>query len=155
VGSHSRSEAVVDEGSQTRSYFFGPSTETVSRIRVMIDNDYFEEVMGREPGEETIPEPQPDEAMVFEEFVTAGLRMPPHPMLSDILLNFRCSYTNLLPMPWSNCRNTFGRLRALGASLLLTASPRDMSCTTSRGSWKLMGLKYRDSTGALIFIPNM
>jgi hypothetical protein len=89
VGSHSRARADVDEGSCTRSYFFGPSTMTVSRFRAMIDNCYFDEGMGHEPGEETILEPQSDKAMVFEEFFTAGLRMPPHPVLSDLLLKFQ------------------------------------------------------------------
>jgi hypothetical protein len=86
--SHSRARADVDMGSHTWSYFFGPSTVTVSCIRAMIDNDYFDEGMGHDPGKETIPEPQSDKAVVFEEFFTAGLRMPPHPVLSDILLKF-------------------------------------------------------------------
>jgi hypothetical protein len=42
----------------------------------MIDRGYFTEGMGREPGEETVLEPHPDEAVVFEEFFTTGLRMP-------------------------------------------------------------------------------
>jgi hypothetical protein len=57
VGSHSEVGADVDEGSRTWSYFFGPSTVTASYIRAMIDNDYFDEGMGHESGEETVPEP--------------------------------------------------------------------------------------------------
>jgi hypothetical protein len=45
--------------------------------------------MGREPREETIPECNAVEAMVFKEFFIAGLRMPPHPVLADILLKFQ------------------------------------------------------------------
>jgi hypothetical protein len=45
--------------------------------------------MGREPREETIPECNTVEAMVFKEFFIAGLRMPPHPVLADILLKFQ------------------------------------------------------------------
>jgi hypothetical protein len=41
----------------------------------MIDSGYFAEGMGHKPSEETILEPQPDEAVVFEEFFTASLRM--------------------------------------------------------------------------------
>jgi hypothetical protein len=48
----------------------------------------FPKAWGREPGEETIREPNPDEVVVFEEFFTAGFRMPPYPMLVDILLKF-------------------------------------------------------------------
>jgi hypothetical protein len=40
-------------------------------------------------GEEIIPEPNFDEAVVFEEFFTVGLRMPPHHVLTEILLKFR------------------------------------------------------------------
>jgi hypothetical protein len=69
----------------------------VNRIRGMIDNGYFTEGMGREPGEETVLEPQFDEAMMFEEFVTAGLRMPLHPVLSDILLKFQVQLHQLTP----------------------------------------------------------
>jgi hypothetical protein len=85
VGSHSEDGDVVDDGACSRSFFFGPSTVIVSQIRGMIDSGYFAKSLSREPGEETIPEPNPNEAVVFEEFFTAGLRMPPHLVLSDIL----------------------------------------------------------------------
>jgi hypothetical protein len=75
VGSHRGAGAGEDESSRTRSYFFGPSTVTVSHIRGMIDTGYFAEGMSHEPREETMLEPQPDEAVVFEEFFTTGLRM--------------------------------------------------------------------------------
>jgi tRNA A37 threonylcarbamoyladenosine synthetase subunit TsaC/SUA5/YrdC len=35
-----------------------------------------------------VPEHNGDKAVVFEEFFTTGLRMPPHPVLVDILLKF-------------------------------------------------------------------
>jgi hypothetical protein len=50
---------------------------------------YFAEGSAREPEEETVPEPTDDEAVVFEEFFTTGLRMPPHPALTEILLKYR------------------------------------------------------------------
>jgi hypothetical protein len=50
---------------------------------------YFAKGSMREPGEETIPELADDEAIVFEEFFAAGLRMPPHPALTEILLKYR------------------------------------------------------------------
>jgi hypothetical protein len=97
VGSHSRAGVDTDEGSRTRSYYFGPSTVTVSHIREMIVNGYFAEGMGHEPREETVPEPYTDEVVVFEEFFTAGLRMPPHPVLSNILLKFQVQLHQLTP----------------------------------------------------------
>jgi hypothetical protein len=78
VSSHSGAGGDMDEGYHTLSYFFWPLTVMVSHIQGMIDNDYFIEGMGHEPGEETVLEPHSDEAVVFEEFFTVGLRMPPH-----------------------------------------------------------------------------
>jgi hypothetical protein len=71
----------LHEGSRTRSYFFGPLTMIVIRIHGMISNGYFSEGMGNLPGEEIVPEPKFDEAVVFEELFTADLRMPPQPVL--------------------------------------------------------------------------
>jgi hypothetical protein len=49
---------------------------------------YFVEGSSREPVEEIVPEPNSDEAVVFEEFFVVGLRMPPHRVLTEILLKF-------------------------------------------------------------------
>jgi hypothetical protein len=97
AGSHSGAGGGVDEGSCTWSYYFGPSIVTASRIRGMIEHGYFTEGMGREPNEETIPEPHSDKAVVFEEFFAAGLRMPLHPVLIDILLKFQVPIHQLTP----------------------------------------------------------
>jgi hypothetical protein len=35
--------------------------------------------------------------MVFKEFFTVGLRMPPHPVLADILLKFQIQIHQLTP----------------------------------------------------------
>jgi hypothetical protein len=78
-----------DKGSRTRSYYFGPLTVTVNHIREMIDLEYFAEGVAHALGEETILEPHGDEAVVFEELVPASLRMPPHPVLSNIRLKFQ------------------------------------------------------------------
>jgi hypothetical protein len=99
----------MDEGSYTWSYLFGPSTVMVKHIQGMIDNGYFAEGMGHEHGGETVLEPQANEAVIFEEFFTARLRMPPHPFLSDILLKFQVQLHQLLPMPSSDYQSTFGR----------------------------------------------
>jgi hypothetical protein len=69
AGSRSEAGDVSDEGSRSQSFYFGPSTVTVSQIRGMIDNGYFDESMGREPGEETVPKPNANEVVVFEEFL--------------------------------------------------------------------------------------
>jgi hypothetical protein len=50
---------------------------------------YFAKGSTHEPGEETVLELNDDEPVVFEEFFAAGLRMPPHPALIEILLKYR------------------------------------------------------------------
>jgi hypothetical protein len=89
--------------------------------------------MGSELGEETALELHPDEAVVFEEFFSAGLRMPPHPMLTDILLKFQVQKPQLTPMPSLSCQNIFGQFRASGVSCPLKVSQKGTSFTISRG----------------------
>jgi hypothetical protein len=55
----------------------------------MIDIGYFADGMGRERGEETVPEPHADEVVLFEELFVIGLRMPPHHVLAAILLKYQ------------------------------------------------------------------
>jgi hypothetical protein len=49
---------------------------------------YFAEGPVCETGEEIVPEPNADATVVFEEFFATGLRMPPHPAFTEILLKF-------------------------------------------------------------------
>jgi hypothetical protein len=44
-----------------------------------------------------VPEHNGDKAVVFEEFFTTGLRMPPYPVLVDILLKFHVHIHQLTP----------------------------------------------------------
>jgi hypothetical protein len=44
-----------------------------------------------------VPEPDNDEAVVYEDFFIAGLRMPPHLALPDILLHFQAQLHQLTP----------------------------------------------------------
>jgi hypothetical protein len=97
AGSQSHAEGESDGGSHTRNCYFGPSTVTMSRIHEMMDQGYFVEGGARVPGEETIPELDSNKAIVFEDFFIAGLRMPPHSILSDILLKFRVQLHQLTP----------------------------------------------------------
>jgi hypothetical protein len=69
---------------------------TVSRICRMVNNGCFADGMGHEPGEGTVLEHQNDEVAVFQEFFTAGLRMPLHPVLADILLKYQIQIQQLM-----------------------------------------------------------
>jgi hypothetical protein len=66
-----------NENSQT--YYFGSSTIIVGKIKEMVEKGHFLKGGARSPGTETMPELEDDEAVVYEVFSIAGLRMPPHP----------------------------------------------------------------------------
>jgi hypothetical protein len=79
----------MDPHESSYSYVFGSSTVTVGRIRQLASLGSFANGAARESGEEIVPELTEDDAVVFEEFFIAGLRMPPQPMLADILVKFQ------------------------------------------------------------------
>jgi hypothetical protein len=80
------------------SYDFGESGITKARI-TSLENiaHYFSKGYGRAPGAELVPDPHENEAVVFEDFFPAGLRMPPHPVLLDILRKFWVQLHQLTP----------------------------------------------------------
>jgi hypothetical protein len=154
AGSHSGVVGDMDEGSSTWSYFFGSSTMTVSCIRGMIDHGYFTKGMCREPREETVLELHSDEAMVFEEFFTAGLRMPPHPFLSDILLKFQLQLNQLTPNTIMQLSKYIWVVMSFRGVTFAEGFTKRYEQHYQSRKWKLMELKYKGSTGALIFMPN-
>jgi hypothetical protein len=77
TGSHDEESGDMDLCESEWSYDFGPSTITVGRIRQLESLGYFIEGSTCEPGEEVVLDPGDEEAIVFEEFLTAGLQMPP------------------------------------------------------------------------------
>jgi hypothetical protein len=58
---------------------------------------YFPKRYGWALGAESIPNPHENEAVVFKYFFVAGLRMPPHPVLLDILRMFWVQLHQLTP----------------------------------------------------------
>jgi hypothetical protein len=88
-GSHSKAGDAGVKSSLWWSFYIGPSIVTVSQIRVMVNGGYFSDGMGRGPREEIVPEPNVDKVVLFEEFFSAGLRMPANPVLSAILLKYQ------------------------------------------------------------------
>jgi hypothetical protein len=58
---------------------------------------YFSKGYGRPPGVESVPNPQTNKVVVFEDFFTVGLHMPPHPILVEILRKFHVQLHQLTP----------------------------------------------------------
>jgi hypothetical protein len=74
----------------------GP-TITVGKIKEMVEKCYFPEGEARPPGAEMVPEPDNDEAVVYKDFFVAGLCIPPHLALADILLHIQAQLHQLTP----------------------------------------------------------
>jgi hypothetical protein len=79
-------KASDDESSRT--YNFGASTITLGCIKEMVEKGYFADGKAWARGAEIVPKPDEDEAVMYEDFFVAGLHMPPHLALVDILLKF-------------------------------------------------------------------
>jgi hypothetical protein len=84
-----------DENSQT--YYFGASTIALSKIKETVEKGYFAEGEAQAPGTEVVLKPDSDEAIMYEDFFIAGLRLPPHPALGDILLHFQAQLHQVMP----------------------------------------------------------
>jgi hypothetical protein len=80
------------------SYHFGLSTIMKTRLGSLESYaHYFPKGYGRPPGAEFVLDPQTNEAVVFKDFFTAGLCMPQHPVLVDILCKFHIQLHQLTP----------------------------------------------------------
>jgi hypothetical protein len=93
--------AILSDGApdheELRTYYFGSSTITVSKIKEIEEKGYFAEDEARAPGAETMPEPYNDEVVVYEGFFITCLDVPPHLALADILLHFQAQLHQLTP----------------------------------------------------------
>jgi hypothetical protein len=80
------------------SYDFGQSSVTMTRLTSMENyTRYFPKGYSQPPGVASVPEPRVNETIVFEDFFAARLRMPPHPVLVDILCKFWVQLHDLTP----------------------------------------------------------
>jgi hypothetical protein len=85
------------DGENSQTYYFGPSTITIDKIKEMVEKGYFPDGGAHELVVETMPEPDNNKVVVYEDFFVAGLRLPPHPALADILLHFQAQLHQLTP----------------------------------------------------------
>jgi len=90
-------EKSSDDASSDRTFFFGPSNITEDTISEFEKRSYFDFGLARAPSDELEPKPVTGEAVVFEEFFIAGLRMPPHPRLAEYLTKFNVELHQLTP----------------------------------------------------------
>jgi hypothetical protein len=75
---------------------FGVSRMSSVRVQDMQQLGYFGGGVGRVPGAEEVPEPE-GELVVFEAFFIAGLRLPAHHFVSEVLQKFEVQVHQLTP----------------------------------------------------------
>jgi hypothetical protein len=75
---------------------FGVSRISLVRVQDMQQLGYFGSGVGRVPGAEEVPEPE-GELVVFEAFFTAGLRLPAHWFVAELLQRFEVQVHHLTP----------------------------------------------------------
>jgi hypothetical protein len=66
---------------------FGVSRISSVRVQDMQQLGYFGSGVGRVPGAEEVPEPE-GELVMFEVFFTAGLHLPAHRFVAEVLRRF-------------------------------------------------------------------
>jgi hypothetical protein len=79
-----------------RTCYFGSLTITISKIKEMEEKCY-SEGEARAPGAETVPEPNGDEASIYEDFFITDLCMPSQLALTDNLLHLQAQLHQLTP----------------------------------------------------------
>jgi hypothetical protein len=75
---------------------FGVSRISLVRVQNIQQLGYFGNEVGRVPGAEEIPEPE-GEMVVFEAFFTAGLRLPAHRFVVEVLRRYDVQIHQLTP----------------------------------------------------------
>jgi hypothetical protein len=79
------------------TYDYGSSGVTKAHTGLMENYArYFPKGYDRAPGVKLVPEPRANDVVVFDDFFIAGLCMPPHPVLVDILRKFRVQLHQLM-----------------------------------------------------------
>jgi hypothetical protein len=90
------SSLMVEELRAGDSVDFGVSRMTSARVGDMQRLGYFGSGVGRAPGTEEVPEPE-GELVVFEAFFAAGLRLPAHRFVGEVLRRFNVQIHQLTP----------------------------------------------------------
>lgn len=79
------------------SWDFGPSLMTEGTIRALEEEGYFPAGKGRAPRGETVPRPKSNEAVVFKDFFSCGLRLLAVYFLRLVLEMFKVQLHHLTP----------------------------------------------------------
>jgi hypothetical protein len=110
---------------------FGISRISSVRVQDMQQLGYFGGGVGRVLGAEEVPEPE-GELVVFEAFFTAGLRLPAHRFVAEVLQRFDVQVHQLTPNAVVALAMSGRQLRMV-VSLLWRSSPNITVCIGRKG----------------------
>lgn len=88
---------VKDDDTVELSFDFSRSKVTPALLKTYENRGFLLKGDGRAPSDETVPDPQHGEIVVFYNFFAAGLRFPSDPLLFEILDRFNAQLHQLTP----------------------------------------------------------
>ena len=123
---------MVEELRAGDSVDFGVSRMTSARVEDMQRLGYFGGGVARAPGTEEVPEPE-GELVVFEAFFVAGLRLPAHRFVGEVLRRFSVQIHQLTPNAIVALAKYVWATTSYGGSRLLKFLRRIIVCIGRRG----------------------
>jgi hypothetical protein len=96
-GVESENEDAEDWAWRPSHVVFGKSTVKQGQIEAMKDKYFHDISIVRAGGESIVPLPEADEVVVFKSFMKAGLYIPLHKMLVEVLKTFEIYLHQLIP----------------------------------------------------------
>jgi hypothetical protein len=126
------SDLAVMELQPSHTVEFGTSRISLVRVLEMQRLGYFGDGVWRVPGADEIPKPE-GELVVFESFFVAGLRLPAHRFVAEVLQRFEVQVHQLTPNAVVALAKYVWAVTSYGGHHLWRSSPRIIVCIGRRG----------------------
>jgi hypothetical protein len=111
---------------------FGTSRIFSGRMLEMQRLGYFGSGVGRAPGAEDVPEPE-GELVVFEAFFAAGLRLPVHRFVVEVLRRFKLQIHQLTPNAMAALAKYVWVVSSYSGEPLVEVFTKNTICTCRKG----------------------
>ncbi|TVU01624.1 hypothetical protein EJB05_52927, partial [Eragrostis curvula] len=100
-----------------KTYRLKPSLVNAAEIANYVERGYFEAGKARPPGDEVVPQPRPNEAVVFRDYYEAGLRLPAWGFLERVLERYSIKILHLTPNAFVQLSKFIWAVRSQNAKL--------------------------------------
>ncbi|TVU17456.1 hypothetical protein EJB05_33494, partial [Eragrostis curvula] len=111
-----------------KTFQLKPSLVNAAEIAKYVERGYFEAGKARPPGDEVIPQPRRNEAVVFRDYYEAGLRLPPWGFLERVLEHYSIQIHHLTPNAFVQLSKFIWAVRSQNANLSSDAFIPFYSC---------------------------